>query len=482
MAVAIGAASLVQPELVAGEVTLIGKMAADSAKKSITTIASDTGSKVVKGISKDIADDAKEEQAKDVAAKATKEKADGVENGKGVTPDISDPKAGTVETPKDGPNANVSSPSDAKATPAEDAAPKDKTIAIEVAQGPSKVSSNGDGLESKADSPAAAPVSLRIILGADGEVKAVTQGSVEKSSSTEPVTAVEPANSKIMSVQTTTKTAIVSTELPKEKEGVAPETGSTIPQPAPVPEKTPGTVQETPQAIDNTQKEKDGVVAETATPEPQPKASSEKDPEAIQAVPQTINDTPKASSPAIVSAVATVKTTNKISKTTTEEPLATESPKMVTVSQESLDLLHQSKSFYVTQSRCSNIRTELDTMHEAIQHITKVLAFHMPTPPSGPSGSSAIENVEEIITEALATAVKPLTDLVPQIMPKNDDSTHPPLEDPSTPRSSPKRPTTEKWTSVLGSIEKVFWPFGSSEKVATVTVTEVSSDQAEVAV
>jgi hypothetical protein len=41
LAVAIGVASLVQPELIAGEVALIGKMAADSAKKTITTIATE---------------------------------------------------------------------------------------------------------------------------------------------------------------------------------------------------------------------------------------------------------------------------------------------------------------------------------------------------------------------------------------------------------------------------------------------------------
>jgi hypothetical protein len=63
---------------------------------------------------------------------------------------------------------------------------------------------------------------------------------------------------------------------------------------------------------------------------------------------------------------------------------------------------------------------------------------------------------------------------------------------PASEQSSPKRPKLEKRTSVLGSIGKILWPFGSASptksvvdgneittedssapKVATVTVTEV---------
>ena len=105
----------------------------------------------------------------------------------------------------------------------------------------------------------------------------------------------------------------------------------------------------------------------------------------------------------------------------------------------------------------------------------------MPTPAPKASDSNPIESMEAVINEALATAVKPLTDLVPEMIRQNDDTTHPPLEDPSASKSSPRRPTPEKRTSVLGSIGKVFWPFGVSEKAATVTVTEVTVDQAEVA-
>lgn len=446
LAVAIGAASLVQPELVAGEVALIGKMAADSAKKTVTTIASDTGSKVVKAISKDIADDAKEEAAKDVAAKAAKDKVDGGEKGEAATPEASDSKAAPTESVKEVPNASTSSPSDPKTTPTSNSTSKDKTIAIEVAQEPSKVTSSGgaSSSDSKTDPPATAPVSLKITLGADGEVKAVTKGDVEQKEKLVD-SAPESAISNTSSVQTSTKTAIVSTELTKEKTGMTPEIPTSVPQSAPVSEKGPETTQDTL---------------------------------------QTTDDIPAVSSPAIVSAVATVTSVSKtstISKTTTEDPATTTKTQMVTVSQESLDLLHQSTYFSSNHLTSSYIDIELDAMLEAIQQITKILAFNMPTPTPEAPGSNPIESMESMINEALATAVKPLADLVPEMIHQNDNTTHPPLEDPSAPNSLSDRPTPEKRRSVLGSIGKVFWPFGVSEKVATVTVTEVTADQPEVA-
>jgi hypothetical protein len=116
-------------------------------------------------------------------------------------------------------------------------------------------------------------------------------------------------------------------------------------------------------------------------------------------------------------------------------------------------------------------------MQEAIQQITKVLALHLLTPTSAAAASNAIKSTEEEINEALVSAVKPLTGLLPDILPNNDDTAHLPLEDPSTPKSSPKRPIPEKRTSVLGAIGKVFWPFGSSDKMATVMVTEIATER-----
>jgi hypothetical protein len=86
----------------------------------------------------------------------------------------------------------------------------------------------------------------------------------------------------------------------------------------------------------------------------------------------------------------------------------------------------------------------------------------------------AIKSSEEEISEALASAVKPLSELLPEIL-NDNDTTHPALEDPSAPRSG-----AEKRTSVLAVIGKVLWPFGG-DKVATVTVTEVDTQQANAA-
>ena len=113
-------------------------------------------------------------------------------------------------------------------------------------------------------------------------------------------------------------------------------------------------------------------------------------------------------------------------------------------------------------------------MHEAIHQITKVLAFHMPLPASDASRPTPIAAVEAIIDEAMATPVMALTDLLPELVSRNDDSSHPPMENPLTPMPPRKRPSVQKQTSVLGSIGKMFWPFSSLEKVVTTTVTEVN--------
>lgn len=112
-------------------------------------------------------------------------------------------------------------------------------------------------------------------------------------------------------------------------------------------------------------------------------------------------------------------------------------------------------------------------MHEAIQHITKILTSPMPLPAPAASGSKPNETIEDVISERLAAAVKPHTELVPEVMHQNDDTTHPPLEDPLAPKSPPKMPIPGQRSSFIGAMGRVFWPFGSSEKVATVTVAEV---------
>ena len=86
------------------------------------------------------------------------------------------------------------------------------------------------------------------------------------------------------------------------------------------------------------------------------------------------------------------------------------------------------------------------------------------------------------------------TPSVPSAEPSKVVTTEAPAEivAPTTEQRSPKRPTLEKRSSVLGSMGKIFWPFGSSSptksaleggevttadssapKVPTVAVTEV---------
>lgn len=85
MAAVVGAASMVQPELLPGAVALVGKMASDNVKKTVVGIATTEGKKVGAAIGKDISNDAAQAKAAKVGA---------------VTP------AATIapsETPKDAP-------------------------------------------------------------------------------------------------------------------------------------------------------------------------------------------------------------------------------------------------------------------------------------------------------------------------------------------------------------------------------------------
>ncbi|KAH7324000.1 hypothetical protein BKA65DRAFT_78749 [Rhexocercosporidium sp. MPI-PUGE-AT-0058] len=206
LAVAIGVASLVQPELIAGEVAILGKMAADSAKKTVTKIASDEGEKIVKAISKDLAEDAKVEAEKDKLQAEEKKKAEGGE----VAVDED------VEAPK------VSEPTEAKAVAA-----GEKTIAIEI-QKPAVKTEEGT-TDAKSENEAA-PVELKITIGSDGEIKAVSKSVVEESKPAE-----KSAEQKGAEEKTVTPVVAEKADTPVAKT----ETPITAPQPsAPVSEKT----------------------------------------------------------------------------------------------------------------------------------------------------------------------------------------------------------------------------------------------------
>ena len=594
LAVAIGAASLIQPELVAGEVAVIGKMASDSAKKTVTTIATDTSSKVVKAISQDLADDAKEEKAKDVAAVAAKKAIEGGEKTEATPKDSTDPKATPAGSAKDAPSSSAPALSEAKLPSATDvtgkdpvvpttepsketikevsvAAPdaqstkpiqdiskdpkspspepvkeatngsavetkvkaenpavtKDRTIAIEVSQEPSKTvsSAESDASDSKPDP---APVSLKITLGADGEVKAVTKGGVEGKETT--AAAAPIVETKTVPVEKTTTNSVVSAEAVKiEGTKAAPEVVAKL---ATVPKKNPAEVQEVPKVTD-AQIPIDAISTPPTAATPQPLAILDKKPEETPKVskasvstpidaktPKAIEesskpigsaikesddaskaiepskaveigskvaDTPAETpsgrptaaqkppalwSPTVVSAVANVST---VTSTTNTKIISqpTNHDGMVTISQESLDLLHSSRSYlHHYHYTSSNTSAEIDSMQEAIQKITAVLTNHLPLPGTA---SKAIKSSEEEINEALASAVKPLSELLPEIL--NNNETAPALlEGAST--TQPKLSTSEKRSSVLAVIGKVFWPFGG-DKVAAVTVTEVDTQHSE---
>jgi hypothetical protein len=128
-------------------------------------------------------------------------------------------------------------------------------------------------------------------------------------------------------------------------------------------------------------------------------------------------------------------------------------------------------------------------MHDAIKQITEMLTLHLPPP--NPAITSTQHTTTEVITSEAGPVIEPhesepsnavITETLPVVEPVAPESE----------QSSPKRPKLEKRTSVLGSVGKILWPFGSASptksvvdgnevttedssapKVATVTVTEV---------
>lgn len=65
MALVVGVASLIQPELIVGSVALVGKMAADATKETINEIVVESGNSVVKGIAQQVTDETAELAAQD---------------------------------------------------------------------------------------------------------------------------------------------------------------------------------------------------------------------------------------------------------------------------------------------------------------------------------------------------------------------------------------------------------------------------------
>ncbi|KAH6703223.1 hypothetical protein BKA61DRAFT_661094 [Leptodontidium sp. MPI-SDFR-AT-0119] len=209
LAVAVGVASLVQPELIAGEVAILGKMAADSAKKTVTKIASDEGEKIVKAISKDLAEDAKVEAEKDKLQAEEKKKAEGGE------------VAVEGEAPK------VPEGSEAKPV-----AEGEKTIAIEIQKPAAKTEEGAADAKSEKE---AAPVELKITIGSDGEIKAVSKSVVEEAKPAEKPVEEKPVEEKPVEAKPVAPVVAEKTETPTAKEEVPAPTSQPA---APISEKS----------------------------------------------------------------------------------------------------------------------------------------------------------------------------------------------------------------------------------------------------
>ncbi len=235
LAVVVGAASLVQPELLAGEAALLAKMATDAAKKGGLSIAQDEAKKIVNAIAKDISEDAdldgvkdEEEKAKDAegeipasdVAGDEKSKEQEVPIEKSVNGDIpKDAEAkldsdklpaaeGTKDIPQeDSADSKTSSPSTPK--PA-----GDHKISIQPTQ--AKTDDKSNNTDSKPD---ATTVSLNTTIGADGEVKSATQSIPEPSPKTaEPSPVKESSKADESKSEPISEKPTVLTEAPVEKE------------------------------------------------------------------------------------------------------------------------------------------------------------------------------------------------------------------------------------------------------------------------
>jgi hypothetical protein len=201
----------VQPELVAGEVAVIGTMAKTAAQKGAISIAQTEGKKVVQAVAQDV-------KQSDTDAKV----------------DVKDAKSDEKDANANGTDEKTTAPA-AETTPSTNG---DKTISIEVAQPQDTTKAAGGSPDKKDD---AESVSLKITIGADGEVKAVTKAVKEEPKVSDPAAAPDALPSKtevpakeIPVVAVTPATQPESTSAPKESSEIEPskvETKDIVPEP-----------------------------------------------------------------------------------------------------------------------------------------------------------------------------------------------------------------------------------------------------------
>lgn len=477
-------------------------MAADSAKKTVQSIATDTSSSVVKAISKDLADDATAETAKDVDAakakadaEATKETTAAPDEIEALVPPKSNETAKNV--------AVVSTPADSKSIPIQPASVLgDKTVSIEINSEATRTV-NQDSSDKKNEHVSAPPVSLKITIGADGEVKAVSKevsgdekdvsepSEAEKVATDQTVTSesrkptddvkeIQAADPK-PSTQTTKdhledaatgdvplfQTAVIASattsSITKEVVTSTPDSSSSKPsvvgtekiEDAP----NPVLVDTTPKNPESTSSK--ALEAENGSINPSMEAGSMKTER-----PSMVGNILNTGQPVTIATVASIATTTKTTTTkTTEVP---ENPNMVTISQQTLDHLHLSEFSYLLSFQSLTLKTEIDTMHEAIQEITKLLALHLPS-----VQAPVVEAKVEDIAQNLSNDNKPSDNLAIAVALPNDQSQETVEEDSHVDKSARNRATAEKQTSMLDVIGKVLWPFGSPRLV---DVASISND------
>jgi len=105
-------------------------------------------------------------------------------------------------------------------------------------------------------------------------------------------------------------------------------------------------------------------------------------------------------------------------------------------------------------------------LHEAVQKITETLALHFP-PPTPIIDSSKQKSAEPPTTAPELVSVAPAAPAAPAPELSKSDTPEVPAVAAVEPTSPPKRPTLEKRSSVLGSLGKILWPFGSAAQVQT---------------
>jgi hypothetical protein len=322
----IGAAALVQPELVTGEVAVIGTMAKTAAQKGAISIAQTEGKKLVQALSQDV-------KESDTDAKA----------------DVKDAKSDEKDANAKGTDEKTTAPA-AETTPSTNG---DKTISIEVAQ-PQDTTKAAGGSPGKKDG--AEPVSLKITIGADGEVKAVTKAVKEepKVSETGPAAAPDALPSKtevpakeIPVVAVTPAAQPESTSAPKESSEIEPskfETKGLVLEPVVEDVKVKASLPEE----ETTKAASEPLTKQAEVQKPTPKdngiqrtpaAEPNNLPAAAQQVPSSSVEAPPIATSAVTAATTVSNTTTEVPKSVIE---ASPPVPIVTITQESLDTLHHS--------------------------------------------------------------------------------------------------------------------------------------------